>query len=159
MITFSSRIASFVFSGVSEVSSSPACSSSPGRKAPACVCSVGACSVGENSVGYQYKLSVRAQRRRKSEALARCSTCSILGGAHLRYLCSLTFRQLELTGLVEGPGLLHVLDELEQPRSTCRSTYSHISTSQASSLLCGAAAAAFHSFLGSDAKPQPLCCA
>ena len=56
MITFSSRIASFVFSGVSEVSSSPACSSSPGRKAPACVCSVGACSVGENSVCYQYTI-------------------------------------------------------------------------------------------------------
>ena len=143
MITFSSRIASFVFSGVLEVSSSPACSSSPGRKAPACVCSVGACSVGENSVCYQYTISIRAQRKRKSEALAGCSTCSILGGAHLRYLCSLTFRQLELTGLVEGPGLLHVLDELEQPRSACRSANSHISTSQASSLLRCPTAAAF----------------
>ena len=56
MITFSSRIASFVFSGISEVSSSPTCSNSPGRKAPACVCSVGACSVGENSVCYQYTI-------------------------------------------------------------------------------------------------------
>ena len=143
IITFSSRIASFVFSGVSEVSSSPACSSSPGRKAPACVCSVGACSVGENSVGYQYKISVRAQRRRKSEALARCSTCSILGGAHLRYLCSLTFRQLELTGLVEGPGLLHVLDELEQPRSTCRNTWPCTLAHPKPARFFGAAAAAF----------------
>ena len=37
--TFSSRIASFVFSGVSDLSNSSACSSSPGKKAPACVLS------------------------------------------------------------------------------------------------------------------------
>ena len=46
-----------------------------------------------------------------------------MGGAHLRDLRGLPSWQLERTGLVEGPGLLHVLDELEQPRSTCRSTY------------------------------------
>ena len=48
---------------------------------------------------------------------------TIIGGAHLRDVRALPFGQLELAGLVEGPGLLHVLDELVQPRSTCRSTY------------------------------------
>ena len=50
MITFSSRIASFVSSGVLDASTSPACSSSPGRKAPAYVFSRDMLSVRENSV-------------------------------------------------------------------------------------------------------------
>ena len=51
--------------------------------------------------------------------------CAVLhkGRARLRDLRGLPEGQVALAGLVEVPGLLHVLDELEQPRSTCRSTY------------------------------------
>ena len=43
--------------------------------------------------------------------------------------------QLELAGLVELPGLLQVLNELEQPRSTCRQHTPHTMISPPFSLL------------------------
>eukprot|EP00964_Phaeocystis_antarctica_P047388 scaffold27416_cov63-Phaeocystis_antarctica.AAC.3 len=70
-ITFSSRIASFVSSAVMEASTSLACSSSPGRKAPACVMSRDMLGRRKPSV-----LSVRAQRnsRKRLEAPVEYST-------------------------------------------------------------------------------------
>jgi hypothetical protein len=80
VITFSSRIASFVSSAVLEVSSSPTCSSSLGRKAPACVLSRGMLSVGENSVCYQYEHSaIRGEEIRGPRgALYTCSALAQL---------------------------------------------------------------------------------
>ena len=82
MITFSSRIASFVSSGVLDASTSPACSSSPGRKAPAYVFSRDMLSVRENSVSIgtstaQFEEEIRGPRVEYSTGFALAQLDSI----------------------------------------------------------------------------------
>jgi hypothetical protein len=72
VITFSSRIALFVSSSaVLEVSSSPACSSSLGRKAPACVLSQVMLS------GYEHS-AIREGNQRPRGVLFTCSALAQL---------------------------------------------------------------------------------
>ena len=110
-------------------------SSSSGRNAPAYARSTGMLLRAESSCMHSFNAlstrmaccreRARASKLRYTELRPGSASAYTSRTAHLRYDIGMPARQLELAGLVELPGLLQVLDELEQPRSTCHKDSGH----------------------------------